>query len=77
MKYLKWKQQVMEWEVIASTDLTESDEGHVPECMVPESYRDLVIGCRVAHTTGEGEQVAWVDILATEEQEAEINAHAS
>jgi desulfoferrodoxin (superoxide reductase-like protein) len=72
MKYLKWKQQVMEWEVIASTDLTESDEGHVPE-----SYREVVVGCRVAHTTGEGEQVAWVDILATEEQEAEINAHAS
>ena len=72
MKYLKWKRQVMEWGVIASTDLTESDEG-----TVPESFRDVIVGCRVAHTTGEGEQVAWVDILATEEQEAEINAHAS
>jgi hypothetical protein len=68
MKYLKWNRQVMEWGVISSADLTESDEG-----TVPERFRDMLVGMHVAHTTGEGEQVAWVDILATEEEERRLN----
>ena len=60
----------MEFGEITADDLTEmcpAWDGIEPR------FRDSLIGQHVAHTTGVGETVQWVDIMAVQEREA---AHA-
>jgi len=66
-KKLVWARQVMEFGEIAADDLTEmcpAWDGIEPR------FRDSLIGQHVAHTTGAGETVQWIDIMAVQEREA-------
>ena len=69
-KKLVWARQIMEFGEITADDLTEmcpAWDGIEPR------FKDSLIGQHVAHTTGAGEAVQWVDVMAVQEREA---AHA-
>ena len=66
-KKLVWARQVMEFGQITADDLTEmcpAWDGIEPR------FKDSIIGQHVAHTTGAGETVQWIDIMAVQEREA-------
>jgi len=65
-KKLVWARQILEFGEITEADLTEmcpAWDGIEPR------FKDSLIGQHVAHTTGAGETVRWVDIMAVQERE--------
>ena len=65
-KKLVWARQVMEFGEITADDLTEmcpAWDGIEP------GFKDQLVGQHVAHTTGVGETVRWVDVMAVQERE--------
>lgn len=68
-KALYWKRQVLEHGIITAGDLIALCPGEG----IPPYQMENLIGKRVAHTVGEGERVAWADLLVMEQEFAEFN----
>lgn len=69
-KSLVWARQVIEWGTITREDI----KIQCPGDGIAPYYLDSIVGKQVSHTTGEGELVAWQDILVTDDAEFQKEA---
>lgn len=71
-KSLVWARQVLEWGEITRDDI----KIQCPGDGIPPYMLDLLIGKKVAYTTGKDELIRWQDILLETKYEAEFYARA-